>query len=501
MEIRYNIEIKKNNKKIVKIDNYTIAKNKITFLFGESGIGKSLISKAIFGLIDADELNVKINGVSYKEYLEKNSLKEDIRNGFFVFQEPSTHLNPLLKLNEQINEGDLQKCEGCIEDLLTLWKGSNAEEIRKILDIYPKPYRPSGGEKQRVLCFMALKKMAIIKKETDGLNSYFVFDEPTGSLDNYYRNLFLTILLKYFSEMHFTCTFITHDYSIITFINKNFKHLANNIEYAELYNENSNLRLKKFSSETYINWVKSIGVRLENTKEANNERILLFSSRFKIFENSFAIYKDAENLFEQNLTINTGEIVYLKAPSGEGKTTICKIIMGLLKAEQFNFVLCNLTFNEKTDLKVYQNEIWGKKAVMVFQHADEALNPNSKVKDVFKGLHGYNKNAVVPMLKNLFDENEISVNFLNKKIIDLSGGQKQKINILRGLFLNTNLIILDEPVNGMDFESIKKVIDLIEKKRRQGAGILLISHNEEIFDNFVPPDKKYYLKKLTKLEK
>ncbi len=495
MELTFNIEIKKEDRKIVKIDNYTISKNKITFLFGESGIGKSLISKALFGLIDPEDLNVRINGMTYGEHIERNSLKQEIQNGFFVFQEPSTHLNPLLKLSDQLDEGDLQNCDGCIEDLLTLWKGNSSEEIKKILEIYPRPYRPSGGEKQRVLCLMALKKMSIIQRDRDSENAFFVFDEPTGSLDNYYRNLFLTILLQKFTEINFTCTFITHDYSIVTFINKHFKHLSNKIEYAELFREELSLRLKKFTPETYINWVKSIGVRLENTKKENTERVLLFNSRFKIFENSFVIYKDPEYLYEQNLIINSGDIVYLKAPSGEGKTTICKIIMGLMKAEKFSFTLCNLSFNENTEYNLYQKQIWGKKAVMVFQHADEALNQKSRVKDVFKGLKGYNEDAVKPMLKNLFDESEITENFLNKKIAVLSGGQKQKLNILRGLFLNTDLVILDEPVNGMDFESIRRVIDLIEKKRRQGAGILLISHNEEIFDSFVPAEKKYYLKK------
>ncbi len=495
MELKFNIEIKKDDKKIVKIDKYTVSKNKITFLFGESGIGKSLISKALFGLIDPEDLNVKINGSLYNEYIANGPLKQDISNGFFVFQEPSTHLNPLIKLNDQLDEGNLNDNESYIEDLLALWKGNNAEEIKKILEIYPRPYRPSGGEKQRVLLLMALKKMSIIKKEQESETAFFVFDEPTGSLDNYYRNLFLTILFEKFNEIKFTCTFITHDYSIVSFVNKNFKGLYNKIEYAELYKKDENLYIKKFTPDIYLNWVKSIGVRLENRKDSTSERILLFNSRFTVFSNMFTIFKDFDCNYEHNLIINAGDIVYLKAPSGEGKTTLCKIIMGLMKAEKFSFTFGDLSVNENSDVSVFREKIWGKKAVMVFQHADEALNQKSKVKDVFKGLKGYNEDNVKPMLKNLFDEDEVTDRFLNKKISVLSGGQKQKLNILRGLYLNSELIILDEPVNGMDFESIKRVIDLIEQKRRQGAGILLISHNEEIFDSFVPSEKKFYLKK------
>ncbi len=492
----FNIEITKEGKQLVKIDKYPIHKNKITFLFGESGIGKSLISKAIFGVLDPEELTIKINGLKYKEFLAKNPLYNEIKKGFFVFQEPSTHLNPLLTLGDQLSEGDLKEGEQYIEELFLLWKGKSAEEIKSILEIYPRPYRPSGGEKQRILCLMALKKATILKKYNNYNDAFFVFDEPTGSLDNFYRNLFLVLLFKKFEELKFTATFITHDYSIISFINKNYPHLNSYIEYLELSSNDGKLSVNNFSTEKYINWLKTLSIRVENTNYGSRNEVLKVKSSFDIFNSNFKIYKDEENKIESDLIINSGDIVYLKAPSGEGKTTLCKIIMGLIKGDKFSFNLANLEINEKTKNEIFAKEIWGKRAVMVFQHADEALNANSKVKDVFKGLKGYELNKVKLFLSLLFNNDEITDTFLNKKVISLSGGQKQKLNLLRGLFLNTNLIILDEPVNGMDFESIKKVINLVEQKRREGSAILLISHNQEIFDSLVPTNNKFYLKKV-----
>lgn len=494
--LSFNIEITKEGKFLVKIDNYPIFKNKITFLFGESGIGKSLISKAIYGLLDPEDLTIKINGLKYKDFLIKNPLKNEIKNGFFVFQEPSTHLNPLLTLGEQLSEGDLSEGESFIEELFQLWKGKNAEEIKSILEIYPRPYRPSGGEKQRILCLMALKKASILKNHNNFKDAFFVFDEPTGSLDNFYRNLFLILLFKKYDELNFTATFITHDYSIISFINKNYPHLLHNIEFLELSKNKGELNVSNFSTEKYTNWLKTLNIRLEKTNNDNKNQVLKVKSSFNIFNSNFKVYLDEGTKTESDLIIRAGDIVYLKAPSGEGKTTLCKIIMGLLKGEKFSFNLANLEINEKTSSKIFSQKIWGKLAVMVFQHADEALNSNSKVKDVFKGLKGYDLNKVKLFLNLLFAKDEITDTFLNKKVITLSGGQKQKLNLLRGLYLNTNLIILDEPVNGMDFESIKKVIDLIQQKRREGSAILLISHNQEIFDNLVPANNKYYLKKI-----
>ena len=51
------------------------------------------------------------------------------------------------------------------------------------------------------------------------------------------------------------------------------------------------------------------------------------------------------------------------------------------------------------------------------------------------------------------------------------------------------MMILDEPLNGLDFLSIKKVVDLLLAKQLEGKGILLISHNEEIFDSLGTADK------------
>jgi ABC-type glutathione transport system ATPase component len=77
------------------------------FLFGESGIGKSVICKAIYGLLDPDELSVSINNSDYIDYCGEPWTTEIRNNSFFVFQEPSSHLNPLMTIAEQLREGSL----------------------------------------------------------------------------------------------------------------------------------------------------------------------------------------------------------------------------------------------------------------------------------------------------------------------------------------------------------------------------------------------------------
>ena len=83
----YQIHISSQGKLLVEADRFDIPRHQITFLFGESGIGKSIISKAIYGLLDPQELDVVVNGIPYEGYLKTRHVVDMQADGFFVFQE------------------------------------------------------------------------------------------------------------------------------------------------------------------------------------------------------------------------------------------------------------------------------------------------------------------------------------------------------------------------------------------------------------------------------
>ena len=88
---------------------------------------------------------------------------------------------------------------------------------------------------------------------------------------------------------------------------------------------------------------------------------------------------------------------------------------------------------------------------------------------------------------------ELDQGFLDRPVTLLSGGQKKRLNLIRALILDTDILILDEPFNGLDFFTLQKVLNLIRKKQKEGNSFLLISHNEEIIDHLVPEERIYYL--------
>jgi ABC-type dipeptide/oligopeptide/nickel transport system ATPase subunit len=224
--------------------------------------------------------------------------------------------------------------------------------------------------------------------------------------------------------------------------------------------------------------------------------VLRVGQEFLIFGRRYRICKDPAREQAAPLVIRSGEMVYLKAGSGVGKTTLAKIIMGLYRPQRFAMTLSGEALTQDTSAKVWESGIWGKKASMVFQLADESLDLEVNITETFRGLPLAQKSTahdIISALSLLFDPEGLTHAFLRRKTAFLSGGQKQRLNLLRSLVLNTGLVILDEPLNGLDFTGVRRVLDLLEQKRSSGAALLLISHNEEIFDALVGREHVYYL--------
>jgi ABC-type dipeptide/oligopeptide/nickel transport system ATPase subunit len=287
---------------------------------------------------------------------------------------------------------------------------------------------------------------------------------------------------------------ITHDYSVISELYAKYRALLPRVHLQELRRrDGAEVEVVDFSAQEYLNWLGEAPAGA--SPGAAGEPVLHFGGLFTVFGRDLCLYRNAEHTAEADLVIRKGEMVYVKAPSGVGKTTLAKVIMGLYPAQKMAMTLCGMQMTERTLKKTWAKKIWGRKAGMVFQHADESLNLAASVRETFEGLPLAQKldpDRLSQVLAELFD-GKITSAFLGKKVAMLSGGQKQRLNLLRTIVLATDLLILDEPLNGLDFLSVKKVLSILDKKRSGGTAMLMISHNEEIFDHFVDKEHVYYL--------
>jgi ABC-type glutathione transport system ATPase component len=289
---------------------------------------------------------------------------------------------------------------------------------------------------------------------------------------------------------------ITHDYSIISEVYEHHKDIVDKIHYKELTRiDEGRVRLHDFSPDDYLSWLRQTKKHRPMTADASAGEVVRVAPAFRIFGHDHRVCRDAARTQAVDLVIRRGEMVYVKAPSGVGKTTLAKIIMGLYRPEKFTMTLCGRAVSEATPRRFFEQEIWGRRAGMVFQHADESLDLEATVAETFDGLplgQTLTHDELKRSLAELF-EGGMTEAFLAKKAKFLSGGQKQRLNLLRTIILHPDLIILDEPLNGLDFESVRKIITILEEKRKSGSALLMISHNEEIFDALVDEEHCYYL--------
>ena len=179
---------------------------------------------------------------------------------------------------------------------------------------------------------------------------------------------------------------------------------------------------------------------------------------------------------DANLTIAQGEFVAITGPSGSGKSTLMHILGLLDKPSSGKYYLDNEDVSKIGANK--QAEIRNKKIGFVFQQFN--LLPKTTVKD----------NILLPTIYGKITNPEKKTAELLKKVgltdrakhlsNQLSGGQIQRVAIARALIMGPSLIMADEPTGNLDTKKSVEIMELLEEINRQGATIVLITHEEDI---------------------
>ncbi|SEO70788.1 zinc transport system ATP-binding protein [Amphibacillus marinus] len=187
-------------------------------------------------------------------------------------------------------------------------------------------------------------------------------------------------------------------------------------------------------------------------------------------------YEDKMALNNINLTIPTGSFLGLVGPNGGGKTTLIKLILGLIKPQQGQISLFGQDITEFND--------WNKIG-FVSQKANSFNRgfPATVKEVVSTGLTaqvGYFKFFNQGHRQKIIEAVDLvgMSDYLNQNIGDLSGGQQQRIFIARALVSDPKFLILDEPTVGIDTENVQKFYQLLHKlNSEQNISLLLVSHD------------------------
>ncbi len=192
-------------------------------------------------------------------------------------------------------------------------------------------------------------------------------------------------------------------------------------------------------------------------------------------ENIHFSYGDNQVLEGLNLKINSGEMLAILGHNGSGKSTIAKLILGLLEFKKGFVYLGDNLLTEKNVDELRKN------VAIIFQNPDNQFVGVTVQDDIAFGL----ENRQIPrdeMLRRI-DKYIRLVNmeqYLNANPEDLSGGQKQRVAIAGALALETDVIIFDEATSMLDPKGTKEINETIkELKETANKTIITITHNIE----------------------
>ena len=187
---------------------------------------------------------------------------------------------------------------------------------------------------------------------------------------------------------------------------------------------------------------------------------------------SFAYRKNQPVLKNINLNIKKGEWVSILGHNGSGKSTLSKLIMGLLKANEGEIVVDDITLTEETLYEVRS------KIGIVFQNPDNQFVGVTVEDDIAFGMENLEieREEMVKRIDKY--SKKVSMNeYLSKPPHQLSGGQKQRVAIAGILAMESDIIIFDEATSMLDPKGRDSIMEQIRELKNDGATIISITHD------------------------
>ena len=199
-------------------------------------------------------------------------------------------------------------------------------------------------------------------------------------------------------------------------------------------------------------------------------------------------FKDVSKLYDNNvkaladvnISIDSGEFVFLVGPSGSGKSTFIKMLFKEIEPTVGEIIVSGSKLSTVTRRQI---PYYRRKIGMVFQdfRLISTLNVYENVAFAMRVVEASPKDIRkrVPMVLSLVGLSHKYKMFPN----ELSGGEQQRVALARAIVNNPSVLICDEPTGNLDPETSREIMDLLEDINRAGTTIVMATHAKDIVDH------------------
>jgi len=491
-----NLSLRFAEKPILCEVNATIHRGDKIALIGRNGEGKSSFMKVLAGIIQADDGNLKIKNSTTISYLEQSPPDDNNLTLFEIVAQGLGGIGELLaKYQNCLNNGNIDESATYQDEIERKDAWHYLNKIETILNRFtldPKATLAtlSGGWRRRVLLAKALVQ------DPDLL----LLDEPTNHMD-------ITAILdleKMLKDFHGTLMLISHDRSFVKgIVNKVFDLDRGNLAIFDCgYSDYIKRKDSLLNAEDLANarfdkklaqeetWIRQ-GIKARRTrnegrvraleemrqtsvnrrKQQGKAKIHTLEDEQRVSKIVFEVKKISYQIGELELVkefsalILKGEKIGIIGGNGSGKSTLIRLLLGELQPEKGNIR------RSKTIELAY------------FDQMREMLEPNMKAMDFVSGgrdyinINGKDKHVIGYLRQFLFTGKQSMA-----PIRMFSGGEKNRLMLAKILSQPANLLVLDEPTNDLDVETL----ELLEEMLVDYAGtVILISHDRTFLNNIV----------------
>ena len=471
--------------------SFALKRGEILGVVGESGSGKTVACRSIVRLL-APAARITAGRVLFagRDMLTLSDRELIAVRGekiAMIFQNPSTHLDPLMSVGRQIGEAlrvhfGTSAAEARRQTIQLLRDVHIAEPERRV-DAYP--HELSGGMRQRVMIAAALACRPDI----------LIADEPTTALDVTVQAEILRLLERLRAERELAMIIVSHDLGVVAEVCDRVVVMKDGrvvetgamTEVLERPREDYTRQLVGSQPALMSRWRSEAAAPDGNGGTATRpdsialERLSVQFSRSPgligwMLRRSGHIVNAVDDI---SLAVRPGETLGIVGESGSGKSTIARAIVGLVHPSAGRIV-----FNGRpTDQLSKAARLAFRRAVqMVFQDPYTSLDPRYSVFAALAEPLRYHRlcaeHQVADRVRELLDTVELSPELMQRRPYQLSGGQRQRVGIARALALGPEIIIADEVTSALDVTIQAQILELFKRLRREmSLTLILISHD------------------------
>jgi len=453
------------DRELLKDVGFSINENEKIGVVGINGMGKSTLLKVVAGLESYDSGSISMGNHVKMCYLPQTP----------AFEEGTTVIRAAIAGN--VDELNRWTVEADAKSMLNQLGFTDYEE---------RVEHMSGGQKKRIALVNALLTKADI----------LILDEPTNHLDNAMSEW----LEEYLIQFRGSILMVTHDrYFLdrvatrIVEVDKGnlYSYPGNYSEFVRLKEARQNMELaterkRKSLLRTELEWL-SRGARARSTKQKahidrikamqeindiQEEKKVAFSSVSSRMGNKTIELSNISKSYGNRKLIENYNYIFLKndrigiiGPNGCGKTTLLKIINGIVKPDTGSV------------------EVGQTIKIGYFSQENEYMDHRMKVIDYVKEVGEYvptsdGRITAAQMLENFLFEGAVQWSPIEK----LSGGERRRLYLMRILMSAPNVLILDEPTNNLDIQTLTILEDYLD---RFDGIIIVVSHDRYFLDRTV----------------